>query len=87
MAERTRTVDSLEDFKREIVIEAEGGRRAQSRFLLAHWCGDEACEAKIKDETAATIRNMPLDAEPEEGNCIYCGKPGLGKRVVFGRSY
>ncbi|HEX9015790.1 MAG TPA: proline--tRNA ligase, partial [Chloroflexota bacterium] len=85
--ERTRTVDNFDQFKRELVIESEGGRRAQSRFLVTHWCGDAECEAKIKDETAATIRNVPLDSQPEEGNCVYCGRPGIGRRVVFGRSY
>ncbi len=86
MAERTRTVNSFDEFKREIVVEAEGGKRAQSRFLLAPWCGSPECEAKIKDETAATIRNIPLDDESEEGSCVWCGKPS-GRRVVFGRSY
>lgn len=86
MAERTRTVNSFDEFKREIVVEAEGGKRAQSRFLLAPWCGSPECEAKIKDETAATIRNIPLDDDSEEGSCVWCGKPS-GRRVVFGRSY
>jgi prolyl-tRNA synthetase len=86
MEERTRVVNSFEEFKREILAESEGGRRAQSRFLLAHWCGSQDCEAKIKDATAATIRNVPLDSELEEGSCVWCGSPS-GRRVVFGRSY
>ncbi len=86
MAERTLVVNNFDEFKREIVVEAEGGRRAQSRFLLAGWCGSPECEARIKDETAATIRNIPLDVEPEEGTCVWCGMPSK-QRVVFGRSY
>ncbi len=86
MAERTLVVNNWDEFKREIVVESEGGRRAQSRFLLAGWCGSPECEARIKDETAATIRNIPLDVEPEEGSCVWCGMPSK-QRVVFGRSY
>jgi len=86
MAERTRVVNSFDEFKREIIVDAEGGRRAQSRFLLAGWCGSPECETKIKDETAATIRSIPINAEPEEGSCVWCGMPSH-QRVVFGRSY
>jgi len=84
MAERTRSVDSFEEFKELIVGEANASTRG---FLLAHWCGDAECEAKIKEETAATIRCIPLESEKEEGKCILCGKAGIGKRVVFGRAY
>ncbi len=79
MARRTWSVDTLERFS--AALEKERG------FLLAHWCGDADCEAKIKEETAATIRCIPLDAEVEEGRCIWCQKPTTGKRVVFGRAY
>ena len=78
MAERTRRVDSFEEFRSSL--------EEQRGFLLAHWCGDPDCEARIKDETAATIRCIPLDAAQEEGACIWCGRPS-SRRVVFGRSY
>jgi prolyl-tRNA synthetase len=76
---RTRHVDSYEEFKREL----EGEQRG---FLLAHWCNDPACEARIKEETRATIRCIPLEGEAEEGACVLCGGVS-GSRVVFGRSY
>ncbi len=84
MASRTRTADSYEQLKELMTGDAYAHERG---FVLAHWCGDADCEARIKEETTATIRNIPLDAESHEGNCILCGKAGIGKRVVFGRSY
>ncbi|MGC8864264.1 MAG: proline--tRNA ligase [Bacteroidales bacterium] len=73
----TRKVDSWEEFKVEI---EKGG------FLLAHWDGTPETEEKIKEETKATIRLIPLNPEPEPGRCIYTGKPSP-YRVVFARSY
>ena len=74
----TRKVDSYEEFKR--IMEDEGG------FILAHWDGTPETEAKIKEETKATIRCVPLDQEEEDGYCIYSGKPSKG-RVIFARAY
>jgi len=74
----THTVDSWDEFKE--VLENQGG------FLLAHWCGDEACEAKIKEETKATTRCVPFDQKKEEGKCIYCGKKSSG-RIIFAKAY
>jgi len=70
-------VDSWEEFKEKI---EEGG------FLLAHWDGTSETEEKIKEETKATIRTIPLDGPLEPGKCIYSGKPSP-KRVVFARAY
>lgn len=73
----TRKVNSWEEFKEEI---EKGG------FLLAHWDGTPETEEKIKEETKATIRLIPLNPEPEPGKCVYTGKPSP-HRVVFARSY
>jgi prolyl-tRNA synthetase len=73
----TRKVDSWEEFKTEI---EKGG------LLLCHWDGTPETEEKIKEETKATIRCIPLDAEEEEGICVYSGKPST-RRVVFARAY
>ena len=74
-----RKVDSWEEFKTEI---QKGG------FLLCHWDGTVETEEKIKEETKATIRCIPIDTydNEEEGKCIYSGKPSKG-RVVFAISY
>ena len=70
-------VDSWTEFKEKI---EEGG------FLLAHWDGTTETEEKIKDETKATIRTIPLDGPKESGKCVYSGKPSA-QRVVFARAY
>jgi prolyl-tRNA synthetase len=76
-AERSRDIDSYDEFKE--AIEENG-------FFRAHWCGDGACELKIKEETKATIRAMEMDAPEEKGGCLRCDGES-GKRVVFARSY
>lgn len=76
-AERTVRVDSWEEFKTAI----EAGR-----FVLAHWSGEADVEAKIKEETNATIRCIPFDAPAEAGKCVYSSKPS-SRRVVFAKSY
>jgi prolyl-tRNA synthetase len=56
-------------------------------FIEAGWCGEAACEAKVKEETKATIRLLPLDKKETEGApCIVCGKTAR-HIAVFGRAY
>lgn len=55
-------------------------------FISAHWDGTPETEQKIKEETKATIRCIPLDNKLEEGVCIYSGKPSI-QRVLFARAY
>jgi prolyl-tRNA synthetase len=76
--ESTTIVDSYDDFKR--VLDEKPG------FVLAHWDGTRETEERIKDETKATIRCIPLDGDNESGTCIFSGKPSA-KRVVFARAY
>ena len=78
-AQKTYVVDTWEEFKEKI---EEGG------FLLCHWDGTPETEEKIKEETKATIRCIPLDTNVimEEGKCIYSGRPSK-QRVIFARSY
>ena len=74
----THTVDSFNEFKR--LLDEEPG------FILAHWDGTPETEEKIKEETKATIRCIPLNNIKEEGLCIYSGKPSK-QRVLFARAY
>jgi prolyl-tRNA synthetase len=74
----TTECDSYEEFKK--VLESKGG------FISAHWDGTEETEMKIKQETKATIRCIPIDTEKEEGKCIYSGKPSI-QRVLFAKAY
>ncbi|HOK37234.1 MAG: proline--tRNA ligase [Bacteroidales bacterium] len=76
--ENTHKADTWEEFKQ--ILDEKGG------FVLAHWDGTKETEEKIKEETKATIRLIPLNPEIEEGKCIYTGKKS-NFRVVFARSY
>jgi len=55
-------------------------------FALSGWCGDAACEAKIKEDLTVTIRCVPFEQQGAAGRCISCGKPGQ-HRVVFAKAY
>ena len=76
-AEMTRTVETYDEFKNEI---EKGG------FILAHWDGTPETEEKIKNETKATIRCIPLDGDTTPGVCMVTGRPSA-RRVIFARSY
>jgi prolyl-tRNA synthetase len=73
----TRKIDSYEQFKQEI---DKGG------FFLAHWDGTAETEAKVKEETQATIRCLLLDEPDENGVCMVTGRPSQ-RRVVFAKAY
>ncbi len=75
--ENTFLVDTWDEFNDQI---ERGG------FILAHWDGTAETEEKIKDETKATIRCIPLLSIEEAGKCVYSGKDSA-KRVVFARAY
>ncbi len=75
---KTYTADTYEEFKR-ILDETPG-------LVMAHWDGTPETEQKIKEETKATIRCIPLNNKQEAGMCIYSGKPST-QRVVFARAY
>jgi len=71
-------VDRYDDFR--AFMEADSG------FTRSHHCGGRECEAKIKDDTKATIRCLPLDGPRERGACIACGAPSE-RRAIFGKAY
>lgn len=75
--ENTITVDSYEEFKEKI---EDGG------FILAHWDGTSETEERIKAETKATIRCIPMDGDMTPGKCMVTGKPSP-QRVLFARAY
>ena len=58
----------------------------ESKWALSFWCGSQDCEAKIKEDTKATIRCLPLDQNEEQGSCICCGKPA-NKKAYFAKAY
>jgi prolyl-tRNA synthetase len=71
-------VDSYEEFKE--LLETKGG------FFMAHWDGTAETEERIKEETKATIRCIPLEVENEAGKCMVTGKASPG-RVIFAKAY
>lgn len=73
----TREVNSYAEFKVEI---EKGG------FLLCHWDGTPETEEKIKEDTKATIRCIPIDGDKTPGVCMVTGKPSA-QRVIFARAY
>ena len=75
--ENTFIVDTWDEFKERV---EKGG------FVLAHWDGTPETEQKIKDETKATIRLIPIDGKTEEGKCIFTGNTSK-QRVVFAKAY
>jgi prolyl-tRNA synthetase len=71
----------IDDYKKfPEILDGEGG------FIWSHWCGSDACEEQVKEETKATIRNIPRDSQAEEGKCIKCGGRSE-RRVIFARAY
>ena len=76
--EKTTEVNSWEEFKS--VLTSKGG------FISAHWDGTSETEEKIKEETKATIRCIPLNVKEEDGKCVYSGKPSV-RRVLFAINY
>ncbi len=76
--ENSHKVDTWEDFKE--IINGTGG------FVYAHWDGTQETEQKIKEETKATIRCIPLDSKEEPGKCVFSGNPS-SRRVLFAKAY
>ncbi|MBB3125920.1 prolyl-tRNA synthetase [Paenibacillus rhizosphaerae] len=72
------SVDTLEEMKSSM--------EQQRGFTLAGWCGSEACESKVKEETGATSRNIPFEPAEEKHTCLVCGQPAK-HTVVFARAY
>lgn len=74
----SRSLDDYAEFKKQ--VEEPGG------FFWMPWCGGAACEAKVKEETKATIRCLPFDAKAEAGSCVVCGGASE-RRVVWAKAY
>jgi prolyl-tRNA synthetase len=78
---RERHTHLVDDYARfNEILDGESG------FLWSHWCGSDACEERVKNETKATIRCIPKDRTTEKGKCVVCGADSEG-RVIFARAY
>jgi len=76
-AEHTTRVSSYDEFKS--VMEGRPG------FVIAGWCGSADCEARIKADTQATLRNIPFGSR-QGGSCILCGRPASAE-AWFAKAY
>ena len=72
----TREANTYEELKQAVEL----------GFALSYWCGNAECEAKIKEETRATMRCIPLEQAGHEGKCVYCGKASR-EQAIFARAY
>jgi prolyl-tRNA synthetase len=84
--EHTRQVDDRKDFYDWFTPKNQDKPEIHGGFAMSHWCGNEACESKIKTDLNVTIRCIPLDARREKGPCICCGESS-DTRVVFAKAY
>ena len=75
---RTSVAHNMDEFKK--ALDENPG------FIKAMWCGDPECEAKIKEETTATIRCLPFEQEKVGDCCVYCGKPA-DKMAIIAKAY
>jgi prolyl-tRNA synthetase len=76
--EHTQRTSSYDEFKQ--IMEGRPG------FVISPWCGSAACEAQIKTETQATIRNMPINGTAPEGRCVRCDNPAKAE-AWFAKAY
>jgi len=74
----TTSAETLADFKQNLA--------ARPGFVKVHWCGEQACENRLIDETKTTPRNMPLNEQDTPGKCIICGKE-TKTLIYYARTY
>jgi len=80
MVANTRKFDDYDAFKKHMEGEGGGG------FANIYWCGNPACETRIREETKATCRAIPLEQHTQPGKCLVCGEPAA-ERAFFAKSY
>ncbi len=85
-ADHTVSIDDPVEFEGFFTPEDKDAPGIHGGFARSHWCGNAACEAKIKGDLNVTIRCLPLEGEAEDGRCIGCGQPS-SLRVVYAKSY
>jgi prolyl-tRNA synthetase len=77
MTENTYVCESFNEYRERV---GNGG------FFRVHWCGGDACETRLAEETRSSIRCIPFDAPEEDGACLVCGKPSQ-RRVIAAQAY
>lgn len=82
----TLAIDNKDKFYEFFTPENKEKPEIHGGFALSHWCGEDHCEADIKEDLGVTIRCIPFSRETEQGACVYCGGSSNG-RVVFAKAY
>lgn len=84
-AEHSHThIDTIEQLEQHIVQSEQND--AIPGWILAGWCGDDACEESVKEKTKFTTRNIPFNPPATKDTCIHCGKEAK-HTVWFARAY
>jgi prolyl-tRNA synthetase len=84
--EHTQVFDDNKDFYDFFTAENSSKPGIHGGFAVSPWCGNEACELKIKDDLGVTVRCLPFDQDNSKGSCVCCGRPKK-TRAVFAKAY
>ena len=84
--DHTRTIEDGKDFTEFFTPQDEQKPEIHGGFSRSPWCGEEACELKIKENMAVTVRCLPFEQDTVKGSCIGCGKPGT-TWAIFAKAY
>jgi prolyl-tRNA synthetase len=91
LLEKARAFRDANTFRVETYSEFKIKMNEPGGFLIAPWCQSKECETRVKEETKATIRCLPLDSEfrtiHESKNCMVCEKAGGSVRAIFAKNY
>ena len=82
----TLAIDNKDDFYEFFTPENKGRPEIHGGFASSYWCGEDHCEADIKEDLSVTIRCIPFSRQTAKGACVYCGKPS-DSRVIFAKAY
>jgi prolyl-tRNA synthetase len=79
-------IDSKDDFYAFFTAKNAKKPEIHGGFAMSHWCGDQGCEASVKEDLSVTIRCIPFGDQADSGTCVVCGKKS-DKPVVFAKAY
>ena len=82
----TRTIGVRDDFYSFFTPLDPEKSEIHGGFALSPWCGEDACEEKIKEDLGVTIRCIPFVADAENGKCVCCGRTD-SRPVIFAKAY
>ncbi len=82
----TQKIDQKDDFYAYFTPQNSDKPEIHGGFALCHWCGDAACETRLKEDLTVSIRCLPFEGGKEDGRCICCGRPSR-QRAVFAKAY